>query len=29
VGRSVNGRGLKRVKRFIFPEEISEEKASF
>ncbi len=29
MGRSVNGRGLKRVKRFVFPEEISEEKAIF
>jgi hypothetical protein len=28
VGRSVNGRGLKRVKRFVFPEEISEGKVS-
>ncbi len=29
MGRSVNGGGLKRVKRFVFPEEIFEEKAIF
>lgn len=29
MGRSVNGGGLKRVKRFVFPEEFFEEKAIF